>query len=578
MSNTTSTTNTKHLVLYRAHRVVPEPSPWLMDDDATSKFGYYNGQTTGVHLFINEANIVISEIKQQVICPKGKAAGEVWERARKAEKLIISFKKGRVNLYHRYAATRKRKKHVPVCLLNVTNAPGDGRYMLSHLDFTPCPATQGSVMDKKQALAILRNNMRRLMGEQGIECWMPKEGDLSFQEIIFTAAYPVLGQLVGEGWGLDRTNVLPPFISSVLRGNNFREVAIRAFGKKLGTKAVGKAVQASMTLHGEAVEETFVRTDAFSDDPNPIIQQVRRPAQVNLDNLALAIIAKKLVTVDDLQTILRWKGALGVNRLVGNGTNMDNWKHDLEQARKFLACFERPRVLRFLKEVLDGGAEMWTQLIDTARIIRHNGHRLVMPNRVRGLKELHDDLARQQRRLNNPDFVIPVGQDLATFEGAQVGDMTLQLARTNYQVVEWGETLNHCIASYANDAGRGDCLLLGLYRGEKLVYNLMLNRNRSDVFVEQFYGHCNQLPTTEDQAAWDRFFRTNRKFHQAVSESLMDARKQEKQGQFAQFRPHEVFANEFDLLEDDLAPAAPPQRPLHPAWGRVVLDRVAVEA
>ena len=117
---------------------------------------------------------------------------------------------------------------------------------------------------------------------------------------------------------------------------------------------------------------------------------------------------------------------------------------------------------------------------------------LEIPEKWETIKELHDKISVNFRTIKAEAEAkdVPFNEEWLDFEGVQILDTILVLAKRTNQLVEWGQKLNNCIASYSDRAVDKKVVLFALYKdGEPLmagelkpsnydIVQLMMNRNQ----------------------------------------------------------------------------------------------------
>lgn len=431
-------------------------------------------ECAGFWIFENEDKIVLGSLVHQVFKPRGGSA-EPWYRIKKGESLVLTFKNGSVNLYHREPgrfAKRGWKKWQPDKIVNCTPSP---KYLAGGLILSA-----GS--RNKDTLKLYQECVISRLTALELPCNIDPDRELEFSEIVISAAYPVLGEIIRDH------ELVPPQIpgclSPILRGKNAREISDKAFGKK-SSPALARLLKESLM--------GFMDKEAYLGN------------LINLDNLLLAWIARTWLTRDHLQQIMSWRKR-PTRAIVEGFDRIDN--ETIRSVRKFLARFEAPRIMRFLREVYEEGNDGWINLKDSARILERHEDEIPMPPRIRSLKELHDHLAREESRLRTDNFPIPVHPLVAQFEGHEIGGMTVHFPTSSHELVDWGSAMRNCIAGYAEEARRGECQLMSLFRDGKMVYNIMLDPRGER--IEQFYGPCNAPADGIDEAVVSAWIRKNK--------------------------------------------------------------------
>lgn len=188
--------------------------------------------------------------------------------------------------------------------------------------------------------------------------------------------------------------------------------------------------------------------------------------------------------------------------------------------RKFLQKFSTDRLIGLFQDIgCVFGRDSLNQkrienrLFDTVNTIgllrdtysQWNAHKdqIVFPERFKDLKELHDDISRQYRRIKDPDFEIPMTKTVleSGIDGLIHEGMQIVVPKNRYTLMEWGETMRNCIASYAKNASRKECLILGIYKEGILIYNIEVNRRGE---VRQFFGKGNSSPDRAERESIEK--------------------------------------------------------------------------
>lgn len=179
-----------------------------------------------------------------------------------------------------------------------------------------------------------------------------------------------------------------------------------------------------------------------------------------------------------------------------NGIRVFYLQKKIRSIRKFLRNFSKKRVeILFSKRVnlfvLDDAVRQWEE----------KSNHLILPKNPKSINELHDYISQEYRKLrfNKKGLKESVWWKL---DNEQIGDLIVKVARTNYDLIDWGQTMNNCIAGYQNS----DSTLLGLYRDNDLVYNIEISHND----IRQFYAECNRKPDKKDEKRFIEFFKKKR--------------------------------------------------------------------
>lgn len=154
-------------------------------------------------------------------------------------------------------------------------------------------------------------------------------------------------------------------------------------------------------------------------------------------------------------------------------------------------------------------------------------HRGVSPRRVRGWRDLHDALDDYRRTYGmpqgksvKPKKPIRLRPEVAALEGTTAGGLTVEIARHEDDLWQWGLEMKHCIGGYGPQM-RSRSAILGAVRGpdQKMIGNFemgcqffsqMEDDDPTEVWtLNQMLGHSNgSLPDAmrEDMEAYLRGF------------------------------------------------------------------------
>lgn len=181
---------------------------------------------------------------------------------------------------------------------------------------------------------------------------------------------------------------------------------------------------------------------------------------------------------------------------------------DLPILRRILKNYGRKRILNMMKR--EFGEWIDYTLHDIVTIVfalerAGVNYSDALPDRPRTLAEIHNSIARTYRRmergLTEEKLAESVPQEAyVLFDGVQLGDITVVSPKTRRDIVEWGDMMSNCIASYATRAVQQSILLLGFYRKGKLFANAeVYHREGGIFFVAQLRGKYNQPLSAADE-------------------------------------------------------------------------------
>lgn len=161
----------------------------------------------------------------------------------------------------------------------------------------------------------------------------------------------------------------------------------------------------------------------------------------------------------------------------------------LHLRRVFARMDPRPlvRLLRTAPDDWNG----WCGVRDTARMVEA-GNDLRTPTEeldaVRTWDDLHYVLVRHRHRSDARSGAgrIKTSTELKWLSSAARGDLTFKVAADRRTLVDWGDQLHNCIASYFGHAQRSDLALIGISQGGKLIAAAGVDRIAGSTGEDQF--------------------------------------------------------------------------------------------
>lgn len=103
-------------------------------------------------------------------------------------------------------------------------------------------------------------------------------------------------------------------------------------------------------------------------------------------------------------------------------------------------------------------------------------------------KELHDVLARDQRKMKDPEKPIKYTGKAAKLPG-DYGGYRIVAPKTTYDLVDWGNEMVNCIGGYGYQAVNGSTLLYAVYKGKDLIGNMEIAPGTGN--IRQLLGKYN---------------------------------------------------------------------------------------
>ena len=122
-------------------------------------------------------------------------------------------------------------------------------------------------------------------------------------------------------------------------------------------------------------------------------------------------------------------------------------------------------------------------------------------SRAKNLKEYHDALATYHRKMKTENLPF----DEYEFHGSQTGDFTIKVCKDCHELIEWSTYMGNCVASYRDQILGGKIIMCGLFKGDKLIYNLSLRKAGKKFMIDQLNNRYNKGYDAGDFAIIESF-------------------------------------------------------------------------
>ncbi len=196
---------------------------------------------------------------------------------------------------------------------------------------------------------------------------------------------------------------------------------------------------------------------------------------------------KRLFTIDDIQLMFARPGFILIPAFatvhLGTGYPITQYK-----ILEYLKQFTKARLLSENPQDFD---PIHSSFFDAVKMWNEAGK----PEIQRGisLREHHDQLSLQTRRKRDGDYDLNPSEELLSIDGLEIGDYKLVTPKTKYQLINWGNIMSNCIASYANQVKNRECDIFGILFKNELFANISLYKdcNTNIYNITQFYGKFN---------------------------------------------------------------------------------------
>lgn len=122
-------------------------------------------------------------------------------------------------------------------------------------------------------------------------------------------------------------------------------------------------------------------------------------------------------------------------------------------------------------------------------------------SRAKNLKEYHDSLAIYYRKMKTEN--LPFSE--YDFHGSQIGDFTIKVCKDSHELIEWSTYMENCVSSYRERILDGKIVMCGLFKEDKLIYNLSLRKVGKKFSIDQLNNRYNRGYDESDFALVETF-------------------------------------------------------------------------
>lgn len=133
----------------------------------------------------------------------------------------------------------------------------------------------------------------------------------------------------------------------------------------------------------------------------------------------------------------------------------------------------------------------------SAMVFNNNDLELTYPD-FSSAQELIPVMQREISRERGSLFFLHLEEHFPLLKNLEtkVDEFEIVVPQHNEELNEWSRIMNNCIANYAQKAKKGECLLLGVRKGNNLAYNLEITPQGR---LKQFLAKSNSKAFLEDQ-------------------------------------------------------------------------------
>lgn len=115
------------------------------------------------------------------------------------------------------------------------------------------------------------------------------------------------------------------------------------------------------------------------------------------------------------------------------------------------------------------------------------------------------DYGRRYTQEIQKEIIFEYSDKFLKLDNVEIDDMRIELPKTSFKLNEYSDKMNNCVRSYATSVENKYCIILGIYKENKLTYNVELRRRE----LGQFLGKRNREPDAEDKNKVVRYLQDN---------------------------------------------------------------------
>lgn len=152
----------------------------------------------------------------------------------------------------------------------------------------------------------------------------------------------------------------------------------------------------------------------------------------------------------------------------------------LHSVRDFLNRYDHKKMVKLLTT-----ANGYNELRDTADQYETHPEKIPLLLDFKDLKEVHDYVSREFGKIKEPKIDFEYPDHVKKIDGLEVEGLRIELAKHSHILIDWGQEMHNCIGGYAKRVAQKECILLGLYEGSKIKYNIEVKSDGVKQFVAE---------------------------------------------------------------------------------------------
>ena len=168
--------------------------------------------------------------------------------------------------------------------------------------------------------------------------------------------------------------------------------------------------------------------------------------------------------------------------------------------RYFFRKYSKVTITNWLTTVTAGNRH---NIIDTANHFYRERKNITLPENTNNIREIHDRICGIRNDATGSIVSVPQFYDYTEYIKKYAGinlswdDWRIEIPKDRKVLEKWAAHMSNCIArAYSGHYIQNGGLLLGIYKKDKLLYNISIN---SQKYLDQFKARFNEEPPKEDK-------------------------------------------------------------------------------
>lgn len=138
----------------------------------------------------------------------------------------------------------------------------------------------------------------------------------------------------------------------------------------------------------------------------------------------------------------------------------------LAMFKKILLRYNNKRRVKFLFSTY----EQYSYIEDLTYQFYAIGEEIVLPQKPKDLKEIHDYVSFAYRKRGQENFDLDIKSHLLKYVDQEEEEFSVVVPKDFFTLIDWGAILNNCIASYGDKCLFGKVAVLGIFVNKRLTF------------------------------------------------------------------------------------------------------------